>query len=464
MADEMDHNSSSPPRASLAESSATSTSNAAALRFRETSRISSTQPASVHPPSTQQEPPRPTQSSRTPRESHEEQATMDTTDISIASSVTDQFNLDLAADYLGPVAYSTGETLLPLILLMITAIVCYFYGKILMSLASLITIASVQQYKLLDYQYLSYNQRRDQDRRGVGHGPTFYLPIFLYVMRFFNFFMCATMLFVLLGFGAASLSPTLTYLIFVPSFVLFQCIYWPLHGYNLHRNITQYRPDFVRSLPAARQHNWHYTHGDFFLIFAGSGGHTTEILSLMKQFEPFDETICRRYVITSGDERSEDMIKQFEEQRAQRMITAGKLPGIYQTVTVARARYVGQSWLTTPFTTIKCIQDCYRIINLQRPYSAPGAPIEYPQTILCNGPGSSSMFVLVSHLMRMYSMMPANRGITIFVESIARVKSLSLTGKIFYYLDLADAFVVQHRGVEDVYPDVVCEPMLVKRG
>lgn len=184
----------------------------------------------------------------------------------------------------------------------------------------------------------------------------------------------------------------------------------------------------------------------------------------MKQYEPFDETICRRYVITSGDERSEDMIKQFEEQRAQRMIMAGKLPGIYQTVTVARARYVGQSWLTTPFTTIKCIQDCYRILNLQRPYTAPGAPIEFPQTILCNGPGSSSMFVLVSHLMRMYSMMPANRGITIFVESIARVKSLSLTGKIFYYLDLADAFVVQHRGVEDVYPDVVCEPMLVKRG
>jgi hypothetical protein len=148
MADEMDHNSSSPSRASLAESSATSISNAAALRFRENSRISSTQPASVHPPSTQQEPPRPTQSSRTPRESHEEQATMDTTDISIASSVTGQFNLDIAADYLGPVAYSTGETLLPLILLMITALVCYFYGKILMSLASLIAITCVQQYKV----------------------------------------------------------------------------------------------------------------------------------------------------------------------------------------------------------------------------------------------------------------------------------------------------------------------------
>lgn len=152
MADEMVRNSSIPPRASLAESSSTSTSNAGALRFREASRISSTQPASVHPPSTQQEPPRPTQSSRTPRESHEEpdeeQATMDTTDISIASSVTGQFNLDLAADYLGPVAYSTGEILLPLILFMITATVCYFYGKILMSLASLIAIASVQQYKV----------------------------------------------------------------------------------------------------------------------------------------------------------------------------------------------------------------------------------------------------------------------------------------------------------------------------
>ncbi|ETS78963.1 hypothetical protein PFICI_08816 [Pestalotiopsis fici W106-1] len=471
MTDDMDLHPSNLPRASLAESSATSIDNAAFPRLRATSKLSSTHAASTHSPPTQQQQqqqpsPQPSpQSSPTSsgpqNKSEEKQAAMGPTEEAIASSVYHH------ADYFGPIVYSAGETILPPILLMLSAIFFFFADKVTMVVSSLLTIVFIQQYKLLKYQYLSYKQRREQDDDGPGYGAPFFLPVFLKAMHLFNLFLCAAIFFVLLACGAAAISPNLAYCLMVPPFVLSQCIYWPVHGYNLHRNITQYRPidraDIRRSIQQATRRRWFYSHGDFFLIFAGSGGHTTEILSLMRLFEPFDKSFYRRYIITSGDERSSDMIKQFEEERAQRMGMVRQMPGVYEIVFVARARYVGQSWLTTPFTALWCIFDCYRILNMGRPHAMPGATVEYPQTIVCNGPGSSSMFVLVSHLMRMYGLMPANRGMTVFVESIARVCSLSLTGKIFYHLDLADAFVVQHRGVEDVYPGVFCEPMLVKR-
>jgi beta-1,4-N-acetylglucosaminyltransferase len=235
----------------------------------------------------------------------------------------------------------------------------------------------------------------------------------------------------------------------------------------LHRDITISRPQnrhlVTDSTKRLHQEKSTYNYGDFMLIFIGSGGHTTEIISLLRLFEPFDHSIFRRYIVTTGDSRSQKIIDDFEAERSERRRHLSHPPGLYEIVWVARARYVGQSWLTTPFTALESVFDCYKILTMRRPLSDPIGPIEFPQTIICNGPGSSAVFVLVSHLMRMYGLIPANRCVTLFVESIARVRSLSLTGKIFYYLDIADAFVVQHKGVKEVYPDVICEEMLVKR-
>lgn len=216
--------------------------------------------------------------------------------------------------------------------------------------------------------------------------------------------------------------------------------------------------------PTKKAHRESSTYSSrFVLIFAGSGGHTTEMLSLLKLQEPFDNSMFRRYVVTKGDQRSYDDIEKYEAERSERL--GKKVKGIYEIVWVARARYVGQSWLTTPFTALWCLFDCYLILMMNRPFTDPDREAnQFPQTIICNGPGSSVIFVGVSHLMRMYGIIPANRCAALFVESVARVNTLSLTGKIFYYLDLADTFITQHEPVAKAYyPDVVCEKMLVKR-
>ena len=90
---------------------------------------------------------------------------------------------------------------------------------------------------------------------------------------------------------------------------------------------------------------------------------------------------------------------------------------------------VGQSYASSVWTTLVALCAAVRIVLAAR-----------PQLLLCNGPGTCLPLVLAAVLARTLLGRPCR---VVYVESVARVHSLSLTGVLLYRLQLADAFFVQ---------------------
>ena len=81
----------------------------------------------------------------------------------------------------------------------------------------------------------------------------------------------------------------------------------------------------------------------------GSGGHTTEMLSIMRAL-PRDMYTPRVYVVSSGDALSLPKAREAE---------GGALaPHPLQGLVIPRARTVRQSWLTTPWTVLTSLAYC----------------------------------------------------------------------------------------------------------
>ena len=77
-------------------------------------------------------------------------------------------------------------------------------------------------------------------------------------------------------------------------------------------------------------------------IMLGSGGHTAEMLQLIQTL-PHDEFYPRVYLVSEGDVHSLTRARALEGELAAHPLQALVLP---------RARAVGQSWLSTPFTVV----------------------------------------------------------------------------------------------------------------
>ncbi|XP_004471762.1 UDP-N-acetylglucosamine transferase subunit ALG14 isoform X2 [Dasypus novemcinctus] len=161
----------------------------------------------------------------------------------------------------------------------------------------------------------------------------------------------------------------------------------------------------------------------------GPGGHTTEILrllgSLSSAYSP------RHYIFADSDEMSAHKIHSFERDRA------NIYPGIkYTTHQIPRSREVQQSWLSTVLTTL------YSML-----YSLPLTYKLKPDLVLCNGPGTCVPICISALLLGILGM---KKVIIVYVESICRVETLSLSGKILYHL--SDYFIVQWPTLREKYP------------
>ncbi|NXU73204.1 ALG14 transferase, partial [Oreotrochilus melanogaster] len=162
------------------------------------------------------------------------------------------------------------------------------------------------------------------------------------------------------------------------------------------------------------------------------GGHTTEILRLLSCLS---ESYCpRHYVLADSDKMSEAKIHSFEQKRAETFsssqFTLDRIP---------RSREVRQSWTTSVVTTL------YSIL-----YSLPLIYKLKPDLILCNGPGTCVPVCISAFLLGLLSM---KRATIVYVESICRVETLSLSGKILYYF--SDYFIVQWPALKEKYPKSV---------
>lgn len=183
----------------------------------------------------------------------------------------------------------------------------------------------------------------------------------------------------------------------------------------------------------------------------GSGGHTKEMLMMM------DDGFCdfgglhRRYLISSGDTMSLNHVEDYEADLRQLCESNGCDPGSYDVRFVTRARRVHQSLLTTPLTALASLYDIVFKVLLSPPSNRVGQKLRYPRMIFSNGPATGFFVGLAVNYLKVFYVIPEDRCFFVYIESWARISSLSLTGKLIYYTGIADAFAVQHEQVASTY-------------
>ncbi|KAI7884878.1 asparagine-linked glycosylation 14 [Lichtheimia hyalospora FSU 10163] len=161
-------------------------------------------------------------------------------------------------------------------------------------------------------------------------------------------------------------------------------------------------------------------------IFLGSGGHTAEMLQLVQCLDP-NKYAPRIYVMAASDTLSQSKVDS------------------NQTYHIPRARHVGQGWLTVPWTTFKALLVAFQVIFKTM-----------PDLILCNGPGSCVPICVAAYIPKIFGVHPIQ---IIYVESFARVKSLSLTGKLLY--PFVDRLLVQWPELQERYSKAEYRGILV---
>ncbi|KAI0873666.1 oligosaccharide biosynthesis protein Alg14 like-domain-containing protein [Hypoxylon argillaceum] len=182
----------------------------------------------------------------------------------------------------------------------------------------------------------------------------------------------------------------------------------------------------------------------YILMICGSGGHTAEMIQMVERSIRPEKSSHRRWAVGKDDLKSYDKIMAFERRLLVRFSRHSMDSGTFDIMRFGRARYVHQSWLTTPFTAILSILDILRIL-ITPPHQKSSPRPHYASVVVTNGPGTGFLFLLVAQALKLIRVVPASHMRTIYVESWARVKSLSLTGKLIQRLQLADTFIVQSR-------------------
>lgn len=148
----------------------------------------------------------------------------------------------------------------------------------------------------------------------------------------------------------------------------------------------------------------------------------------------------RRYIVAATDAMSGQKAFTFELAQAQAHFpTPNPPPSI---TSIPRSREVGQSFITSIWTTLYAALHAVRAVVVFQ-----------PDLILTNGPGTA-LPVVVAGIIICRWILGVSTSKVVFVESIARVRKLSLTGKFLYHLRLTDEFLVQWDDLLASYPRV----------
>ncbi|CCE82882.1 Piso0_002638 [Millerozyma farinosa CBS 7064] len=157
------------------------------------------------------------------------------------------------------------------------------------------------------------------------------------------------------------------------------------------------------------------------MILLGSGGHTGEMLRLIESIEW--KYFTRTWVLSSTDKSSLSKVQEVERS----LLTAKKEEPKY--LMVPRARNINEGLLSSiKSTLISFISISLAIIRL---------PV-LPSILLLNGPGTSVPLAYFIFLLKFLGLCKTR---IVFIESLARVNSLSLSGILL--LPISDRFIVQ---------------------
>ncbi|KAI1388220.1 glycosyltransferase family 1 protein [Hypoxylon trugodes] len=187
------------------------------------------------------------------------------------------------------------------------------------------------------------------------------------------------------------------------------------------------------------------------LLVCGSGGHTGELIRMIKRsISPGSSKDHRRWAIATDDAMSFDKVIGFERALHNYCEARGIDPGTFDVQLFRRARSVHQSWLTTPFTCLLCIFDVLKML-IKGPEQRPTAAFKFPGVVVTDGPGSGVMFLLAVHVLKAFGRIPLDHMRTIYVETWARIRNLSYSGMIIQRFSLADVFIVQHPSIDRTF-------------
>ncbi|KJZ72717.1 hypothetical protein HIM_07909 [Hirsutella minnesotensis 3608] len=224
------------------------------------------------------------------------------------------------------------------------------------------------------------------------------------------------------------------------------------HKETRHIQLAQFRRS--QQWPRAQQPSGERSHRprphDHCLFVLGSGGHTKEMLMMMDDGSCDFVGFHRRYIISSGDRMSLHHLQDYEDRLGRLCREATTSPGSFDTRTVTRARRVHQPLWTTPWTSVLSLIDILSVL-LSPPPNDARQPLRYPSRIYSNGPATGFFVALAIHVLKLFYVVPEASMLFIYIESWARISSLSLTGKLLMYTGIADAFYVQHDKVARKY-------------
>jgi len=166
-------------------------------------------------------------------------------------------------------------------------------------------------------------------------------------------------------------------------------------------------------------------------IVLGSGGHTSEILTLVRSLD-LNLYRNREYIVANTDQISIERAHKFEME-----MSKNTKNNFYQIHIIQRSREVKQSYVTAVLSTLlgilQCIPLVYRI----------NADI-----LLVNGPGTC---IPVCGVQLIYNILLWRRCICVYIESLCRVTSVSLSMMLLYHLRIADWVIVQWPILVDKY-------------
>ncbi|MED6191861.1 hypothetical protein PIB30_004521 [Stylosanthes scabra] len=174
------------------------------------------------------------------------------------------------------------------------------------------------------------------------------------------------------------------------------------------------------------------------LIILGSGGHTAEMINLLAVLQK-DRFNPRFYIAAATDNMSLQKAELLENSLAAENGTPVNNPAKF--MKIYRSREVGQSYITSIWTTLVAMAHALWLMIKIR-----------PEVILCNGPGTCVPICAIAFIFKVFGI----RWSSIFyIESIARVKRLSLSGLLLYKLRIADQLFVQWPRLQQQYPRAI---------
>lgn len=176
--------------------------------------------------------------------------------------------------------------------------------------------------------------------------------------------------------------------------------------------------------------------------------------SLLRDINP-EKYRHRTYIMSSGDDISFSKAEQVERTIQNKCCNRSEpshhgeldvVTGTWDVRVVPRARQIHQPLYSTPLSSFRCLVGCILALK-DISKTSTVAPSEYPDVIITNGPATAVIIVVASLILKFLGAAPVWKMKSVYIESFARIHTLSLSGKILLRMGACDVFLVQWLGL-----------------